>query len=234
MKHNISQKQIVIYGGGMAGAFIAKQLADKAQITLIDPNEYFEIPMAAPRNLVQPDFANQSIISFQQGLPNVKHIRGKLIELNPDGTGLVSLADGNNMKISADITVLATGHYFSNHLMRATSASVLERKAFYREYSPSIQQSRNILIVGGGPIGVEVAGEISENYPEKNIVIVESNHRILSGTTAKASAFATQELTKRGVKIITKDKNCTNEQCCTRNFCCLWRSNYFIGAKNCL
>ncbi len=46
--------KIVIVGGGMAGHKIAHALQDLAEITLVDPKDFFEIPMAAPRLLVAP------------------------------------------------------------------------------------------------------------------------------------------------------------------------------------
>lgn len=204
MKSEI-QKHVVIFGGGMAGATLAKQLAKEAQVTLVDPNDYFEVPMAAPRNLVKPAFAEQAIIPFAQALPNVTHVRGKLVEMEA-GQGWVETGDGQKMRVGGDVNVLATGSFFSNPLMRANGATDVERKAFYRKYQQQIARANKILIVGGGPIGVEVAGEISENYPDKVITIVESGPRLLAGTSAEASAHATSVLRQRGVTIIVGER----------------------------
>lgn len=54
----------MIYGGGMAGTFLAKKLCKDFAVTLVDSNEYFEIPMATPRSIVEPNFAEQAMIPF--------------------------------------------------------------------------------------------------------------------------------------------------------------------------
>ncbi|MBC9252824.1 NADH dehydrogenase [Pseudomonas alcaligenes] len=197
--------KVVIYGGGMAGAILAKELCSVAEVTLVDPNDYFEVPMAAPRSLVHPSFAEKAIVPFRQALPGVRHLRGKLTELTKSG-GLVTLSSGQRINVSGDVSVLATGSSFSNSLMRASDATAGERKGFYSRYSQRIAEAERILIVGGGPIGIEVAGEISESYPNKQITILEAGPRVLAGTTVAASQFAVSVLSQRGVTILTGEK----------------------------
>jgi NADH dehydrogenase FAD-containing subunit len=82
----------------------------------------------------------------------------------------------------------------------------LDRKAFYQKYNERLKTAQNVLIVGGGPIGIEVAGEISEVYPQKTLTILEAGPRILGGTTAEAAKAVVSELTRRGVAIITNER----------------------------
>ena len=71
MTNALTASQVVINGGGMAGALLAKALSPKHKVTLVDSNEYFEVPMSAPRSLVQPGFADGAIIPFKAALPGV-------------------------------------------------------------------------------------------------------------------------------------------------------------------
>ncbi|WP_020566205.1 NAD(P)/FAD-dependent oxidoreductase [Trinickia symbiotica] len=206
MPEHLSDTQIAIYGGGIAGALLAKTLSRDFRVTLVDPSEYFEVPMAAPRSLVKAEFAEHSVIPFAKALPGVNHIRGTLVELRPDG-GLVELHDGRRQVVKGRVTVLATGSVFSNSLMRAIGgASVSERKAFYVSYQQRIEASQRILIVGGGPIGVEVAGEINEHHPQKSITLLEGGPRLLAGTSEAAAAHAAKVLKERGVKILVNER----------------------------
>jgi NADH dehydrogenase FAD-containing subunit len=197
--------RVVIYGGGVGGAQLAKKLSGQAKVTLVDPLDYFEVPMAAPRNLVQPDFAERAIMPFADVLPGVEHVRGKLVELRADG-GLVEMPDGQQTLVSGDITVLATGSRFASELVRAVQGSGSERKSFYARFHARLSAAKRVLIVGGGPIGVEIAGEISETWPDKAITLIEAGPRLLAGTSGKAAAHAASVLAARGVTLITGDR----------------------------
>lgn len=205
MKLRNLSSSVVIYGGGMAGAMLAKSLSSVANVTLVDPLDYFEVPMAAPRNLVKADFANQAIVPFTQALPLVKHVQGKLVVMTPSG-GLVEDSHGKQVTLRADVTVLATGSRFANELMRGLDGTVASRKSFYARYNECIDSATEIVIVGGGPIGVEVAGEIAEAYGNKRITILESGPRILSGTTEEVAAHARTLLQTRGISVRTGER----------------------------
>jgi len=162
---NISDKHVVIFGGGVAGVQLAKQLSEAVKVTLVDANDYFEVPMAAPRNLVRPSFAEQSIITYAQALSSVTVVRGALVEMGAL-SGRVVTSDGREAVIGGDVNVLSTGSLFASSLMRAQGTTARERMRFYGQYQQAIAAAHRVLIVGGGPIGVEIAGEISESHPQ--------------------------------------------------------------------
>ncbi len=197
-------KSVTIYGGGIAGGQLAQRLTGDFEVTLVDPLDYFEVPMSAPRSLVFPDFAETATFSFAEALPSVHHVRARLVEWT-DAGGEVEYEDGARSVLDGDFSVLATGSGFANPLMRAFGGSMAERKAFYRAFHERLSASERILIVGGGPIGVEVAGEISETYPDKVLTLVEKGTRILGGTSPKAAAHARRVLEERGVTILTEE-----------------------------
>lgn len=205
MNSPIAPNTIVIYGGGMAGALLAKALSPTLPVTLVDPLDYFEVPMAAPRNLVKADFADQAIVPFKSALPAVKHVKGKLITMSPSG-GVIEDPRGKRSTLKGDVTVLATGSRFANELMRGVDHDAIRRKTFYVKYSERIQSARKIVIVGGGPIGVEVAGEITDAYRNKIITILESGPRILGATTEDVADHAMHLLRSRGVVVRTNER----------------------------
>src|ERR1700694_5430765 len=87
------KSRIAIYGAGMAGALLASRLAEDFDVTVVAPTNYFEVPMAMPRLMVQPELADKAIISISEALPKVQHIHGRLSELI-DAGGLVEGNDG--------------------------------------------------------------------------------------------------------------------------------------------
>jgi len=68
LRNGMASRHVVIYGGGMAGAMLAKRPSDDVQVTLVGPRDYFEVPMAAPRNLVDPSLRPIDHHPFRAGL----------------------------------------------------------------------------------------------------------------------------------------------------------------------
>lgn len=196
---------VVIFGGGIAGAALAKALSATQQVTLVDCNDYFEVPMAAPRSLVEPFFSHSAIIPFTKALPRVRHVRGTLMTMMPRA-GIVKTPDGQTISIGGDINVLATGSGYSNDLMRSQGMSATQRRNFYIAFHARLFAARKIVLVGGGPIGVEVAGEIVDKYPDKHVTLIKAGPRLLAGTSEKAAVFAHDFLSCKGVQIITDDR----------------------------
>ena len=189
----------------MAGAILASRLAEDFDVTVVAPTNYFEVPMAMPRLMVQPGLADKAIISIADALPKVQHIHGHLAELTYAG-GLVEGENGARRMVTGDISVLATGSRFAGQLVRALSGSMEERKAVFHRLEASLSAARRILIVGGGPVGVEMAGEIVETWPGRSVTIVESGAHILGGTAKSASTHAAKFLKQRGVELLTGER----------------------------
>src|ERR1700676_5696657 len=114
------KSKIAIYGAGMAGAMLASRLAEDFDVTIVAPTNYFEVPMAMPRLMVQPGLANKAIISIADAVPKAHHIHRHLAELTFAG-GLVDGDDGARRLVTGDISVLATGSRFAGQLVGSLS-----------------------------------------------------------------------------------------------------------------
>ena len=49
-----------------------------------------------------------------------------------------------------------------------------------KKMSEAVAAAKNILIVGGGPVGVELAGEIVDQHKDKNITIVTKSEKLVT------------------------------------------------------
>ncbi len=68
-----------------------------------------------------------------------------------------------------------------------------------------IEKSTAIVIIGGGAVGIELAGEILDRYPKKSITIIQSGDKLLSNATDvgdKIKVSAKKALEDKGVKIV--------------------------------
>lgn len=101
-------------------------------------------------------------------------------------------------------------------------ASLDEYKSFLRKMQADFKAAQNILIVGGGTVGVEVAGEINSLYPDKKITIVHTDTALLHPTASPeeptqktfvapptlpfVSDDLAKQLRKRSVEVILNDR----------------------------
>lgn len=71
----------------------------------------------------------------------------------------------------------------------------------YAEFE-KIRSSNSILIIGGGPTGVELAGEIAVDFPDKKVMLVHRGSRLLEFIGPKASQKTLDWLIAKKVEVI--------------------------------
>ncbi|MBA0577085.1 hypothetical protein Goshw_019624 [Gossypium schwendimanii] len=183
-------RRVVVVGGGIAGSLLAKSLQFNAAVTLIDPKEYLEITWANLRNMVEPSFAERSVINHTDYLTNGRIVTSAATNITDTH---VWTADGHH--IAYDYLVIATGH---RDVVPNTKTDRLNQ---YKAENQKIQSANSILIVGGGPTGVELAGEIATDFPDKKVTLVHKGPRLLEFIGTKASNKTLRWLKSRKVEV---------------------------------
>ncbi|XP_059665873.1 uncharacterized protein LOC132311787 [Cornus florida] len=185
------KNRVVVIGGGVAGSLIAKTLQDDADVVLIDLKEYFEISWASLRSLVEPSFAERSVISHSEYLPNVHLLSSAATNITQSE---VLTAEG--CSVVYDYLVIATGHMDNDAHTRTQKISQ------YQTEHEKIKSAKSILIVGGGPTGVELAGEIAVDFPSKKVILVHRGSRLLEFIGSEAAKKTLDWLTSKKVEVI--------------------------------
>ncbi len=88
-------------------------------------------------------------------------------------------------------------------IIKGLDGTIEERNELIKNEALRIQQSTSVLIIGGGSVGVELAGEIAYEYPKKNITLVEGGNRILGSLSASTSRKALSVLKELHVDVVT-------------------------------
>ncbi|CAK9183946.1 unnamed protein product [Ilex paraguariensis] len=184
-------KRVVVIGGGVAGSLVAKTLQNFAHVVLIDSKEYFEITWASLRSMVEPSFAERSVINHAEYLPNTHVIVSTAIDITDN-----EVLTAQGCITAYDYLVVATGHKDTGALTKT------EKLREYQAEHARIKSANSILIVGGGPTGVELAGEIAVDFPEKRVTLVHRGSRLLEFVGHRASRKALYWLTSRKVEVI--------------------------------
>jgi len=207
----MDKKRVIIAGGGIGGAQLVAKLQGKADIVLVDPKEYFEVPMAAPREMVNPDFSNRAVIPYGDFLKAGRHVQGKMVNVFPDHIS-VEKNDSTLQELPYDFLIIATGSKYRSDLVKADSGSVEERYSHYDTLKKQIDDANRILIIGGGPVGVEISSEILEVNPEKKLTLVHSGSRLLDASSSKTATRAAAHLKGKRATIVLDEKVVDNHE----------------------
>ncbi|CAM6016516.1 unnamed protein product [Sphagnum balticum] len=189
------RKRIVVVGGGVAGSTVAKSFDSEADVTLIDPKDYFEIPYAALRCTVEPKFAERAIVKHTEYLKKAKLVQSSAQSVSDSEVVAVS-----GDRIPYDFLVVCTGSTYTG------PATKEERiKEFEADYK-KVKAADSILIIGGGPVGVELAAEIVVDFPTKKVTLIQSGDRLIDFLGPKASEKTLKWLQSRNVEVILNDR----------------------------
>jgi NADH dehydrogenase FAD-containing subunit len=166
---------VLVVGGGYGGIRVAKALDDIAEVTLLDPKEAFVHNIAAWRALVEPEWLDRIFFPYQRLLAEGRFVRGSAASV--DGRR-VTLASGEVLE--ADYLVLATGSSYP-FPAKNEEPDVASARRRVEEAHDTLLAAERVLIVGAGPSGLELAGEIKSFYPDKQVTIADVADDILTG-----------------------------------------------------
>ncbi|MCS3528939.1 NAD(P)/FAD-dependent oxidoreductase [Chryseobacterium sp. JUb7] len=228
------KKHIVIVGGGFAGINLIKSLKNDSRfsITLVDKNNYHFFPPLIYQ--VATSFIEASNISYPfrklfSGYTNVHFYMGELTKIHPENHSIET--DTGN--ISYDYLVIALGtesNFFGMENVKRCALPMknIEEALYLRNYMllnleeaarnkdpQEAEKLQNIVIAGGGPTGVELAGMLAEmgqfiaekEYPEikhglSNLYLIDALPTLLSPMSKVAQETAYKKLEELGVKIL--------------------------------
>ncbi|KAL3683029.1 hypothetical protein R1sor_001051 [Riccia sorocarpa] len=157
--------------------------------------EFLEIPYAEPRSVVEPSFADRMLIPHTEYLKQARVILG-----SAERASVTELVTDTGEVVSYDFLVITTGSTFRGVKTKA------ERIEEFQKDNKKIVNAETLLVVGGGPVGVELAAEIVTDFPEKKVKLVHGGDRLIGFLGQKASAKTEKWLKDRGVDVILKER----------------------------
>ncbi|KAG9305395.1 hypothetical protein G9A89_011528 [Geosiphon pyriformis] len=185
LSYKMTEKQnIIIIGGGYAGFQIAqtldKSLSKHYQIILIERKSHFWHSIGALRSVVIEGFEKNLLIPYDQGFKHgTKVIQAEVSNIAKNEVTLNKEVQEWGSKIPFAYLVIATGSNYSPpaKVQNLNKADVIEEISKRRE---AVNTAEKILIIGGGPVGIELAGELATVHKDKRITIVHAQNDLLS------------------------------------------------------
>ena len=231
------KKRVVIVGGGFGGLKLAQKLVkSKFQVVLIDKNNYHQFPPLIYQVASSGIEPSSIAFPFRRIFQRRKDFYFRLAEVRSimPQEKMIQTSIG---KLSYDYLVLACGattNFFGNQViaenaipMKTLSESMGLRNALLDNFERALtcaslqerQELLNVVIVGGGATGVEIAGALSEmknfvlpkDYPDlpnslMNIYLIESQPRLLSAMSEKSSDNVLKYLRSMGVNVLLNQR----------------------------
>lgn len=219
-----SQKNIVILGGSYGGTSTAHYLLKHAvpqlpnpasyQVVIVSPSMQAMCRPACPRAMISDDnFAQEKLFVnvpdqyTQYPAGSFRFVHGAATQLDHTNRSVaVGLVDGSTENIDYHALVIATGASTTSPLLGLNRDGEFLR-ANWAAFRKALPTAKSIIIAGGGPAGIETAGELGEHLngragwlsstpakPKVPITVVTADSRVLSAVlrpaiSEKAEAF---------------------------------------------
>jgi NADH dehydrogenase len=227
------QKRILIAGSGFAGLKLATKLADSNfQVVLIDRNNFHQFQplfyQVATAGL-EPSAISFPLRKIFQRSENVIIRVAEITGINPDKKEIITSLGSVNYDIlvltmGVDTNFFGMKHIAKNAIpMKSVAEALSLRNKILQNFENALletdekrqQALLNIVVVGGGPTGVEVSGTLAEmkkyilpkDYPELDfsrmkIYLLEAGSRVLGGMSEHSASKAESYLRKLDVQVL--------------------------------
>ncbi len=226
------KKRLVIVGAGFAGLRLLRKVShDGLQIVLLDRNNFHQFqPLLyqVATSGLEPSAISFPIRKILQKEKDIYFRMAELLEVHADRNEISTTVG----RLTYDYLVIATGahtNFFGQqaiernaYSMKTASDAILIRNTMLENFELALQETDpegisqylNVVLVGGGPTGVELSGALAEmkrfifpkDYPEldlskMHIMLYEASGKLLSSMSEEASAKSKEYLEKLGVEV---------------------------------
>ncbi|KAL4776958.1 hypothetical protein BDW60DRAFT_203059 [Aspergillus nidulans var. acristatus] len=204
-------KNIIVVGGSYVGKSTAQELArvvpNTHRVLLIEPHSHFHHLFAFPRFAILPGHEHKAFIPYTSlfsSAPNpTDHavIQARVLSVQPHHVNLDREWQGSG-NIPFEYLVVATGTRLSEPAgMRDNDKA--SSVAYLQKHQEDIKNANSILIAGGGAVGVQMATDLKEYYPAKEVTVVQSRPHLMPQYHPRLHELIKERFDELGIKFIT-------------------------------
>ncbi|KAE8151567.1 hypothetical protein BDV25DRAFT_152456 [Aspergillus avenaceus] len=205
-------RNIIVVGGSYVGKTTAQELAQVVpsthRVLLVEPHSHFHHLFTFPRFAIVPGQEHKAFIPYTGIFPSLpdtpsRHsvIQARALSVQPQHVRLDREWQGSN-HVPFDYLVVATGTRLAQpagmkHDDKLSSVTYLQN------HQNDVKRAKSILIVGGGAVGVQMATDMKEYYPDKEITVVQSRPQLMPGFHGELHNVVKQRFDELGIKFVT-------------------------------
>ncbi|KAL4907362.1 hypothetical protein BDW74DRAFT_123630 [Aspergillus multicolor] len=201
-------KNIIVVGGSYVGKSTAQELArvvpNTHRVLIIEPHSHFHHLFAFPRFAVIPGHEHKAFIPYTRLFdPAASHavVQARVLSVQPHHVKLDREWQGSG-QIPYEYLVVATGTRLSEPAGMRDNDKI-SSVAYLQKHQATIKNAKSILIAGGGAVGVQMATDLKEFYPEKEVTVVQSRPHLMPQYHAKLHELIKARFDELGINFIT-------------------------------
>ncbi|KAK7753386.1 hypothetical protein SLS62_004676 [Diatrype stigma] len=165
-----------------------------------------------PRFAVLPKYEHKAFIPYTTTFASSPHasqhavIQARVSQLHKDHVVLdrewSNQGGSGSREIPFDYLVVATGTR-----LQPPGTMVHDDKpasvGYFQQYQTRVRDARSIAIVGGGAVGVQMAADLKELYPDKEVTVVHSRAQLMPLYHEALDGIIKERFADLGVKLVT-------------------------------
>ncbi len=228
------KQKVVVVGAGFAGIQLVRNLSESLfDVVLIDKinhHQFQPLFYQVATSQIEPSSISFPIRNIFKNKSNLQIRLAEVLKVDAEQNTI----DTSIGTFTYDFLVIATGcstNFFGNELikqntftLKSTYEAITIRNHIIQTFEDIISATEqekeallNLIIVGGGPTGVELSGAFAEikkfilpqDYPgidfsKFNITLIEGSKHTLNAMSEKSKVHSAAYLKKLGVNIITE------------------------------
>ncbi|KZV64519.1 FAD/NAD-P-binding domain-containing protein [Peniophora sp. CONT] len=207
----LAKKNIVVVGGSYTGTKAVSALAEKMgsgyKVLLVEKQSHFNHLFGFPRVAVVPGFEHMAFVPYTkafsalpEGSAEVQVVQARATEVQPD-----KVVVDRGEAVPYEYLVMATGTKLAPPGTLHTEGKV-DGIAYFQEHQRQIKRAKNIVIVGGGAVGVQLTTDIKDYYKDKHVTLVHSRDRLMHKFHPKMGNILAARMAELGVDLITGER----------------------------
>ncbi|KAF7329963.1 FAD/NAD(P)-binding domain-containing protein [Mycena kentingensis (nom. inval.)] len=199
-------KNIIVVGGSYVATYVIDDLAPRIhkthRIIMIERNSHLQHIFAFPRITSVPGFTQKAFCPYTNAFHepeapahSVEVVHGVVERVLPDRVVL-----GSGEEIEYEYLVMATGTGHPDGGLEKTTKLGSVRK--FEGIQRRVKESQEVVVVGGGAWGIQLAFDTKEYYPEKNVTVVHSRTQLLNRFHPKLHEIVAARAAQIGVNLV--------------------------------
>ncbi|KAJ7484102.1 hypothetical protein B0H11DRAFT_2020170 [Mycena galericulata] len=195
-------QNVVVVGGSFAGMLLASRLSRTLptgyKVIMIEKNSHFNFSWTFPRFAVIPGHEDKNFIPYD-GIARAapagiwRHVRAtatRITDTHRSSTRFLAIATGSSQPVPSKVL----------------STDARDGCAELRAVQENIQNAGRIAVIGGGPVGIEIASDIKSFFPGKDVTLYHSRSQLLPRFGHRLHEHVAKTFETLGIHIVYQER----------------------------